>query len=268
MNKFLVMTLFLAFLPLPAKTQNVFPQTGNVGIGITEPRTPLHVVGQISTGLDFNSGGAITFFPPDGFAWFHIDNGPAGGRPTGRLRISLGNGPGDFEIINLLQDGNVGIGTASPATKLDVNGTTRTAVLQITGGSDLAEPFEVAGAEVIEPGMLVSIDPAQPGQLRLTKQAYDRTVAGVVSGANGLNPGLMMGQVGESLPVALTGRVYALADAANGPIGPGDLLTTSDTPGHAMKVSDHAKAQGTVIGKAMSSLETGRGLVLMLVSLQ
>jgi hypothetical protein len=69
-------------------------------------------------------------------------------------------------------------------------------------------------------------------------------------------------------PVALTGRVYCWADASYGPIEPGDLLTTSDTPGHAMKVKNHKKAQGAIIGKAMTSLKTGKGLVLVLVTLQ
>ena len=102
--------------------------------------------------------------------------------------------------------------------------------------------------------------------------AYDRTVAGVVSGANGLRPGVTMGQDGSRsigvLPVALTGRVYVLANAANGAIEPGDLLTTSNVPGQAMKVTDHARAQGAIIGKAMESLAKGQGLILALVSLQ
>ena len=68
--------------------------------------------------------------------------------------------------------------------------------------------------------------------------------------------------------MALSGRVYVLADATSGGIEPGDLLTTSDTPGHAMKVTDHAKAQGAILGKAMSGLSTGKGLVLVLVTLQ
>ncbi|MCW5849048.1 MAG: hypothetical protein KIT87_03110 [Anaerolineae bacterium] len=155
---------------------------------------------------------------------------------------------------------------------MHVVGTTRTNVLEITGGSDLAEPFEVDKADTIKPGMVVSIDAAQPGRLRLAVQAYNRAVAGVVSGANGIQPGLTMKQVGTiadgSLPIALTGRVYVWVDAAYGPVQPGDLLTTSDTPGHAMKVTDYARAQGAIIGKAMSSLETGTGLVLVLVSLQ
>jgi hypothetical protein len=35
-----------------------------------------------------------------------------------------------------------------------------------------------------------------------------------------------------------------------------------------MKVSDYAKAQGAIIGKAMSELGEGRGPVLVLVALQ
>ncbi len=94
---------------------------GKVGVGLADPRTPVHVLGRIATGLDFTSAGAITFFPPDGFAWFHIDNGPAK-RPIGRLRISHGPDPGSNELMTLLQNGNVGIGLANPAVTLHVTG--------------------------------------------------------------------------------------------------------------------------------------------------
>jgi len=81
-----------------------------------------------------------------------------------------------------------------------------------------------------------------------------------------------MGQKGTKAdgqhPVALTGRVYCWVDATHNAVEPGDLITTSDTPGHGMKASDHTKAQGAIIGKAMTSLPEGKGLVLMLVSLQ
>jgi hypothetical protein len=69
-------------------------------------------------------------------------------------------------------------------------------------------------------------------------------------------------------PVALTGRVYCWGDASHGAIEVGDLLTTSTTPGHAMKATDTAKAQGAIIGKAMTTLKSGKGLVLVLVNLQ
>ena len=93
-------------------------------------------------------------------------------------------------------------------------------------------------------------------------------MAGVVSGAGGINPGLTLTQEGVlegGQNVALSGRVYALATAANGPIKPGDLLTTSKVPGHAMKATDRERAYGAVIGKAMSPLQSGEGLVLVLI---
>jgi hypothetical protein len=93
----------------------------------------------------------------------------------------------------------------------------------------------------------------------------------VVSGANGIHPGIQMHQEGlldGGRNIALTGRVYVQADTSNGPIKPGDLLTTSGTPGHAMKVSDHTKAQGAILGKAMTALSDGQGMVLVLVTLQ
>lgn len=95
------------------------------------------------------------------------------------------------DLLYIQPDGDVGIGVPVPQAKLDVAGTTRTHVLQITGGADLAEPFAVGrpkdAPERIEPGVLVVIDPENPGNLKLAREPYDRKVAGVISGANGLN---------------------------------------------------------------------------------
>jgi hypothetical protein len=148
-----------------------------------------------------------------------------------------------------------------------------TEVLQITGGSDLSERFEVSAkpATPVEPGLIVCIDPDRPGELRVSDRAYDSTVAGVISGAGGVKPGMLMGQRGTKAdgrhPVALTGRVYCYVDADFGAVKPGDLITTSGTPGHGMK-AEPGQAAGAIIGKAMTSLAHGQGLVLVLVSLQ
>jgi len=170
----------------------------------------------------------------------------------------------------------------------DVGGTTRinlyvasndrgrvvTDELEIKGGADLAEHFDVNTPDGTElsPGMLVSISADGSGSLEATTSAYDRRVAGIVSGANGVLPGLTLRQDGAvadgEVPVALTGRVYVLADASNGSIAPGDLLTSADLPGHAMKATDRDRAQGAVIGKAMTCLDEGTGMVLVLVNLQ
>jgi hypothetical protein len=142
--------------------------------------------------------------------------------------------------------------------------------LTIRGGCDLAEPFPMK-EETIEKGAVVVIDDEHPGRLRRSTRAYDTRVAGIVSGANGINPGIALKQEGpldQGENVALTGRVYARADASYGAIKPGDLLTTSDTPGHAMKATDPTRAQGAILGKAMTALADGKGLVLVLVTLQ
>jgi hypothetical protein len=144
--------------------------------------------------------------------------------------------------------------------------------ITIEGGSDLAEPFKItSGNGEVPQGAVVVIDEQNPGHLKMSDLDYDTHVAGVVSGANGINPGIQMQQQGlldGGKNVALTGRVYVQADASNGAIKPGDLLTTSRTPGHAMKVTDHARAAGAILGKAMTGLSNGQGMVLVLVSLQ
>src|ERR1039457_4625679 len=144
--------------------------------------------------------------------------------------------------------------------------------ITIEGGADLAEPFKITSGNIEVPqGAVVVIDELNPGHLKLTDRPYDTRVAGVVSGANGINPGIQMHQEGMlegGKNVALSGRVYVQADTSNGAIKPGDLLTTSGTPGCAMRVSNHTKAQGAILGKAMTGLKDGNGIVLVLVSLQ
>lgn len=202
-----------------------------------------------------------------------LDNTPT--EPAG-IAIYGRNQSGDAAIVaQNMSDGDLyrGLDANNYVVFAVTNsGTTRTRVLEITGGGDLSEPFAVSDSESLKPGMVVSIDPQHPGQLRISERAYDHTVAGIISGANGIQPGLTMSQEGTiadgTHPVALTGRVYVWAEASENPIKPGDLLTTSNIPGHAMKAFDYAKTPGAILGKAMSSLKEGRGLVLTLVTLQ
>jgi len=153
---------------------------------------------------------------------------------------------------------------------LIADGLAQVKTLQILG-ADLAENFPVREGSV-EPGTVMMLDGAPEGRLRVANESYSRRVAGVVSGANGLDAGVVLkGASFESngqAAVALSGRVWVKCDASRTPIHVGDLLTTADRAGHAMAASDRSRAYGAVIGKAMTSLEAGTGLVLVLVALQ
>lgn len=258
-------------------------KNGEIGIGTISPTELLHIQNSKDGGRGFlkiqtshatNWGEAgLRIQTPQNMWHLRMDDDANNNVPNGAL--GLRSQDLAAEVMVWTESGNVGIGTTNPATKLHVNGTARVKVVEITGGSDLSEPFDIRGPEpnvAPKPGMVVSIDPLRPGHLELSHKAYDRRVAGIISGAGGVNPGLLMGQEGTQAdgksPVALTGRVYCWADAANGAIEPGDLLTTSETPGHAMKVTDYPKAQGAILGKAMTPLHKDRGLILVLVTLQ
>jgi hypothetical protein len=209
----------------------------------------------VKIGEDIKSGGKITLYSPDGAAWLHLDN--AG---KGELRISHGGKPGEHEILSISADGKLTVGNVL------IDGAAGDIQLM---NADCAENFRVAEAEISEPGTVMIINGF--GNLEQSRQPYDRRVAGVVSGACGLKPGLVLGkQPGKngSVPIALIGKVYCKVDADFGPIKIGDLLTTSNTPGHAMKVSEPYRALGAVIGKALRPLTSGQGLIPILVALQ
>lgn len=223
---------------------------GNVGIGSPTPQAKLEIVSQDAlrlvgyqpflTLLDSNAGNA-------------------------RGRIQGVNGDIVLEPESFVNGSN-------PASSVTISSSGNVSVkcLTIRGGADLAEPFPIK-EETLETGSVVVIDDEHPGRLKRSTHAYDTRVAGVISGANGIHPGISLKQEGaldNGENVALTGRVYVRADASGGPIKPGDLLTTSNTPGHAMRVSDFTQCQGAILGKAMSALPAGNGMVLVLVTLQ
>ena len=280
--------------------------TGKLGLGTLSPVTPLHVISQKGQGIQSEATGSV-FAPGYSAAVIALGytgsgvNGPAMGTYSSSVdwRGVWGLSTNDLGVVgdNLAHSNSGWLGgvtegvygqatttssyggrfanTASGGIALRVDGLGQVKTLQILGGSDLAEPFNVAAADAIrpEPGAVVVIDAQHPGELRVSDRAYDARVAGVISGAGDLAPGLVMQAEGHAHasgdhPVALSGRVWCRVDASFGAVHPGDLLTTSPAAGYAMKAADETRRAGAVIGKAMTSLEAGRGLVLVLVSLQ
>jgi hypothetical protein len=242
---------------------------GNLGLGTTAPTAKLDVHGDWASIFVTNNAGATRTVVGHNAS---TDSGYIQIRNSTNQTIAGFGGDTSGNIFVADAAGQV---RAQLSIDANGRGISTSDIVVITGGSDIAEPYDVAAAGDVkaEPGMVVSIDPQKLGCMRVCDAALDRKVAGIISGANGVRPGLIMRQEGSvadgSLPVAASGRVWCLVDAdAAGAIKAGDMLTTSGTPGHAMRVKDSAQATGAIIGKAMSELESGRGYVLVLVSLQ
>jgi len=137
-------------------------------------------------------------------------------------------------------------------------------------GADCAEHFDVTSSAALIPGDVVVI--GRDGRLERSTSQYDHRAAGVVAAAGNFRPGILLDaqpeSSGDRAAISLLGKAFCFADAGFGEIMPGDLLTTSDTPGHAMKATDQARSVGSIIGKALGSLTHGTGLVPMLVTLK
>ena len=183
-------------------------------------------------------------------------NGNLAGQFDGNVNVDANLTAGTLTSTGALTAGS--ITTAGDVNAFDV---------KLTGG-DIAEDF-VGRGEGVEPGAVMVID--DDGALSPCASAYDTKVAGVVSGAGDLKPGVVLdkrpGQQ-DRVSVAMMGKVYCKVDARYGPIRVGDLLTTSLTPGHAMRASDASQAFGSVVGKALRGLDSGSGLIPILIALQ
>lgn len=163
-------------------------------------------------------------------------------------------------------DGNIIVKDDTGNQRIWLNGNTGDIRLQ---GADCAEEFDITETERIDPGTVLVVE--DESKLQSCNKPYDKRVAGVVSGGNGSNPGIILDKnstQNRRLPIALNGKVYCKVDAQYSPIEVGDLLTTSSTSGHAMKAVDPSKAFGAVIGKALHPLREGKGLIPILAALQ
>lgn len=186
-----------------------------------------------------------------------------------------GNGPeagvGGFSehgIGVLAQSGGIGLKAQAPIAGHFEGDLQVTGNIQMLGGGDCAEDFDVLNLTTTEPGSVMVLDDG--GGVRVCDREYDTRVAGVISGAGTYSPALILDRQAPSanrLPLALLGKVFCKVDATRIPVAIGDLLTTSLTPGHAMKAADPHRSFGAVIGKALQGCVGEHGLIPILVAL-
>jgi hypothetical protein len=197
----------------------------------------------------------------------HVQGNP--GSSSGDLRVEgTSFFGGDVEMKGTVNGSAITCNGNISASGVNCTGNISAFDVLLSGG-DCAEDFDIAGVESVDPGTVMVLD--EEGALRPCDQPYDKKVSGVISGAGGYKPGIVLDKRKSQsvrLPIALVGKVYCKVDAGFGGIEVGDLLTTSPTTGHAMKADNPLHAFGAVIGKALRPLKSGRGLVPILVSLQ
>jgi hypothetical protein len=245
------------------KVANSIDVVGHVGIGNpTTTDRPLCVRAASAGWPEW-----IGLYDPNGTPTWHFNN-LGGGFNLAETSVA------DARIY-VAKGGNVGIHTSNPTAPLTVQGNVQVrgaggqTIIELGEGLDYAEGFDIAQNKYAAPGTVVVIDADNPGELTTSTTPYDSRVAGIVAGAKGLGSAVRLAADRFDCQVALAGRVYCNVDATYGAIQPGDLLTTSPTPGHAMKVTDSQRATGAVLGKAMQALPRGeKGQILVLVTLQ
>lgn len=223
--------------------------------------------------------------------------------PSGTLIFDTSSpsyGPSTFTTFN----GSFGIGTATPGSDLAALPSPpapSTPVLEVGGvialtqggggqfiysdgsvqstawngvlfGGDYAESVNVSGArDDYQPGDVLVIDPTSEGKFLKSSVPYSTAVTGIYStkpGVVGRRQLTARTRMKEEVPMAMTGIVPTKVSAENGPIRPGDLLVTSSTSGYAMRGSDRTRMLGAVIGKAIGHLDTGKGVIEAVVTLQ
>ncbi len=199
-----------------------------------------------------------------------------------------------YDRLNIRQNGRVGIGTVNPGSRLEVYaydaGSTADAFIISTDvGGAQDKKFKVRGdgnvyadgsyncglgGSCFNSGIGADVaekyrnhDGSEPGDVLVfsskdtvvkSSQPKQVRLAGVVS----TTPGVVLASDTEGVALALSGRVPVKVTNEGGPILPGDYLTSSSTPGKAMK----AIGTGQVIGQALEGLSGASGTIEMFVN--
>jgi hypothetical protein len=131
--------------------------------------------------------------------------------------------------------------------ELSSNGNLTVSGSLTTSGSAITQDYSSSDT-TFEEGDVVAIDDVTVGSVKKSKTSYDQDIVGIYSTGTGISlSSPFQNSAANHVPVALSGNVPVKINTENGAIKKGDYLTSSSTPGYAMK----ATHSGQVIGKAL-----------------
>ncbi len=247
---------------------------GNVGIGTTTPGNRLHVAGEarIDTrvilpasnksnlwNIDAN-GGLLRIFKED-----YAATGGGSNRvvamyvSTTKVAIATSTLTHGLTIGSQQTGYGLYVDTTSTASiGIWSRGKVYTAGGVVSNSSDIAEWIKYIGQKPEEGDVLIA---AGEEKVTLSSKSYDSRVLGAVT----TDPGVVMSAENagdDAVRIGLAGRIPVKVSGENGSIKAGDLLTTSDTLGHAMKAT--ARSVG-IIGVALEDFNGSTGKIMMLI---
>jgi hypothetical protein len=227
-------------LTVDATTLVVQADTNRIGIGTASPQSTVEVNDASNVAelvVQAGSSQATTDL-------FQLQN-------NGGTAVFRASDLGNATTTGYLAVGSPTFGS-TVAGDANISGTYR------TNGADYAEYFYTRDKD-LQAGEVVCVDVTKDGAVARCRNVADGNVMGIVSTAPSIVGNNIISEDKGTVIVGMLGQVPARVSSENGPIRPGDSLTSASRPGLVMRASPG----DPTVGVALESFALGTALPLV-----